>query len=201
MRIAAAAVALAALAACGGGTQMANMWVAPEYKGHAYKKIVAVAMANSEGNRRAAEDAMVAEISKRAPAVASYNLAPDATGLGADTFRSILRGANADGVVVMRFLRRDKETQYTPGYTTATPYWYGPGGYWGAWGGWYGAWTSPGYYTEYRVYTLETSFYDLTTDKLAWVGTTESTDPSSVTTLVGEIAGEIRRELTKRGVL
>lgn len=184
--------------ACSSNTQLANMWVAPDYAPHHYHRIVAVALANSEANRRLIEDAMVKRLSTHTDAVASYTLVSDERELKSERFQREASRLGADGILTVRMLGKEHETVYQPGYIHTRPY--GPG-FWHVWDGWYDTWATPGYYEHYNVYSLESSLFDLTSDKLAWSGVTQTTDPTSLKDLINDVSDTIVNELRKRNVV
>jgi len=175
------------------------MWIAPDYTPHTYTKVLAVALVNSESNRRSIEDLMVKRLSAYTTAVPSYQLFPELQKGTASGFQDKVKAEGFNGLLTTRLLGREREMVYTPGYITTTPYYYR--NYWGYWNTWYNTWSTPGYYTQYDVYSLETSFVDLTTNALVWSGVTETVDPSSLKDAVKESGDAIMKELRERKVL
>lgn len=190
---------LLAIVACSSGTQLSNMWIEPDYTPHAYSKILAVAYVNGEANRRVVEDVMVKRVSKNVAAVPSYQVYADIGALKGSELRSQLQMAGFDGLLTTRLLGKERETVYQPGYTSVGPVYYR--NYWGYWDTWYDSWSSPGYYTHYDVYSLETSFVDLSSDKLVWSGITQSVDPKSLKSAVTGAGDAIMKELKEHRVI
>jgi len=60
---------------------------------------------------------------------------------------------------------------------------------------------SPGYVRSDRLVRVETSIYDLGTDQLLWVGTTETVNPSNVTGLIEDIAKAVAADMRSHGLL
>ena len=191
------------LASCGSNTSIVSSWRDPNstLAKEQFKKVLVVALVKDESSRRATEN-RIASIN---PQVLnpSYNyLNHQNLNLTQEEKLKIVQTEGFDGVITLRFIRADKETQYVPG----TANYYGgmgyPGmgyGYVGGWGvgygagfgGWYGAYApayyTPGYYQENVYYYIETNIFDLKNNKLVWSATTKSLDVSHVDTTVDEI--------------
>ena len=199
-----ALTAAAALSGCA-SSPWVSTWKAPdaaplETQG---ARVAAVVMIQDAATRRAAEDALAAEINRRGGVgVASYTLIPESNP-GEDAARSAFQQANIQGVVVMRPISVDRDTYSTPVTYTGTVY----GGYWGGYHsmGWGGAW-GPGMTTggEIRtdvIYTVETLVYSLRQNKLVWGGRSKTTNPERVDQFVRELAEEVASELRRKGLI
>ncbi|HSD07048.1 hypothetical protein [Flavobacterium sp.] len=190
-------------ASCGSNTTIVSSWRDPNatLSKEQFKKVMVVALVKNESTRRATEN-RIASINPNV-LISSYNyLNQQNLNLSQEEKLKILQNENFDGVITMRFIRADKETDYVPG----TANYYGgmayPGmgygyvggygmGYGAGFGGWYGAYApayyTPGYYQENTYYYIETNIFDLKNNKLVWSATTKSLDVSDVNTTVDEI--------------
>lgn len=196
-----AATGLVILAACGAATTFTNTWRAPDAQPVSMrgKKVLAVYMSKDEGSRRAAEDALAGEITRRGgQGVSAYSLvgATEISDTAAAKARLKLEGFA--GIVSMRMLGSKEQLNYSPGYYTAMPYYGSPYGYWGY--GW-GATYSPGYvYSDTKV-TVETLVFSLEQDKLLWAGTSETTNPERTADFIREVANAAAGEMQKSGLI
>jgi hypothetical protein len=78
------------------------------------------------------------------------------------------------------------------------PYYRHFSSYWGF--GW-GAPYAPAEVTTTTELRIETLVYSLTRDELLWAGTSRTSDPGKISTLIDEVADSAAKEMTKQGVL
>jgi len=195
-------LALAATFAVAGcaTTTFSSIWKAPDAPQIVLsgQKVAAVVMTPNDGTRRAAEDALAREISKRgADGVASYTFLTDQDLKDQAAAKAHLQQAGVAGVVVMRVVSQDQSVTYSPS-TWSRGYYPSFGGYWGY--GW-GAVYTPGYVRTDTIVNVETLVYSLTGDKLLWAGVSGTTNPSRVDAFVTEIVDEAAKEMRKSGLL
>ncbi len=112
-----------------------------------------------------------------------------------------LSEAGVDGVVIMRVLGEKERTRVT--YTGA-PWGYAP--YYRHFVQLLGIRLGRALLARPRSRTttelsIETLVYSLTRDELLWAGTSRTTDPGKIASLVDEIADAAAKEMTKQGVL
>jgi hypothetical protein len=90
----------------------------------------------------------------------------------------------------MRVVAVEREATWAPGTWTGTYY---------AYGGW------PAYYSgDVQVDTyvrVETNVYSVPDDRLVWASASETTNPSSVRSLVEKTAKAVADEMRKQGLL
>ncbi len=192
-------LAMAALAACA-TTTFTSTWKAPGTAplNPVGKTVAAVFVSRDEAKRRAGEDALAADLTRRgATGVPAYTLVPDAMRGNGEQARAALKAAGANGAVVMRVVGHDQQINYSPGM--AVPMYYnGFGPYWGyGWGMAY----EPGYLTTDTVVSVETLVYSLTQDKLLWASTSRTTNPRNLDALINEVAEATAREMQNQGML
>ncbi len=181
--------------ACSPGTTITKSWRDPAVtiQPDSYTRVLVVALLNDESGRRIAEDALVKRLGPKG--VASYT--QNFSGKKSDEVEAQLKSEGYDGAIVLRLVDVEKETSYVPG--TTYPGYYGRfGGYYGYAYGMYG---SPGYYTEDKVYTIETNVYSLKADKLIWSGTTATTNPGKMAKTINEIADAVANQMKKDGLM
>jgi hypothetical protein len=182
-------------------TTFQSTWKAPDAKPVELsgQKVVAFVLTKNAASRRAAEDALAAEITAGgAQGVPSYTLIADAVAPDEAKAKAQVEGAGATGVVVMRPVDTSKEVVATSTYMGPSygPYW---GGYYGY--GWGGAWGGGVDVRTNTIVTVETLVYSLSQNKLIWAAQSNTTNPSKVDAFVRELATAARREMTKAGLL
>jgi hypothetical protein len=175
-----AATCIVVLGALLGGcasTSLVNQWKSPDYAGGPMRKIMVVGVAKQPSVRRVFEDEFVTKLKAAGvEGIPSYTVIPEDGQAEQAQLEAAVQKAGADGVLVTRLVKKEKDTQVTGGYAAPMA----PIGMYG----WYSsAWT--GYYEpatvyQYDVLTLETSLYSPQQSKLVWSGTTQTFDPSDV---------------------
>ena len=200
--LAAAALAAASLVgftACN-STSVGDTWTAPDVSKISFKKIMVVATFPDGATRRAAEDALKAEVT-RAECITSYSL------LGAESdvqdlakISGALRTAGVDGVVVMRPVSDKNEVTYIPGTIYPVPY--------RTFRGYYNRFYAlrpfsyePGRYATDRIVQIETNIYEVAGERLIWSAASTSTNPGNLKDLIQDAASAIRAELVKEKLI
>jgi len=163
-------------------------------------KVGAMVMHPSESVRRAAEDALAAELTQRGlVGVAAYSILGEAEATNEAAAREAFTKAGAVAVVTLRGIGEQTEVDFR------APSYYGVPSYSGFWGGYYGAgWSmvyDPGYLRTSKIVTVETLVYDLRSNKLVWGGRSRTADPSKLGTLIREIVDEAAKKMREDGVI
>lgn len=94
----------------------------------------------------------------------------------------------------------DKET-YTRGYYTVDYHWRRFGRYYFRFQDVY---YTPGYYNNYKVYTVESTIYNINEDEdksLVWVGAFKIVNPQKISTTVKDYVAKIIEQLEKEGLI
>ena len=197
------------LSGCGSNTSIVSSWRDPKItvaQEH-FKKVLVVVLVKDEASRRTAENRIAAsnEIFKT-----SYQYLNESTSqLTKEQKLKILQDENFDGVITMRLVSTEKETNYVPGTYTGMYY----GGFDGMYtnvygygfGNWYGMYSpsfyDPGYYQETTSYMVETNIFSLKENKLIWTGTTKSEYVKDLGQTVDAIMQAVVAEMRKDGSL
>jgi hypothetical protein len=189
-----------AAVSCAPATQIEKSWRDPgvSIQDGSYGKVLVIGLMKDETSRRIVEDQLVARL--RGKGVASYNYSSD------DDFKeNNIEALNQklvrdgfDGAIVMRLVDVDKKNSYVPGTTSFQPYYYRFGPYL------YRAWSSystPGYYTQDKIYYVETNIYSIEKNKLIWSGITSTLNPSRTDKMFNDIDDVISAQMRKEGFL
>jgi hypothetical protein len=197
-----------AISSCGTNTSIVNSWRDPKITvaQENFKKVLVVALVKDEASRRVTENRIAASnpIFKT-----SYQYLDAASQLTKEQKLKILQDENFDGVVTLRLVSKEKETNYVPG--TYTGMYYGgfdgiyTGMYGYGFGNWYGMYSptfyDPGYYQETTSYMVETNIFSLKENKLIWTGTTKSEYVTDLGQTVDAIMQAVVAEMRKDGSL
>ncbi|HET9325835.1 MAG TPA: hypothetical protein VFQ05_03605 [Candidatus Eisenbacteria bacterium] len=176
VRLSLAVFSLAWLASCTASTELTNSWTDPTAANRSFKKIAVVGVTPKTSARRIYEDTFAQELQSRGiTPVTSYSFAGEGQ-LDKDAAVAKLKELGVDAVIVTRLIDQETyQTYYPPTYSAVAA----PSAYYGGWYGYYSMgysyMSTPGYTEENKVFRLETNLYDVTNDKLAWSGLTQTT--------------------------
>ncbi len=187
------------LGACG-STTFTSTWKAPDAQraDPTGKNIAALVISSDKKRRRDAEVYLAHELTIRgARGVAAYTL----IGLdqpNVDYARARFKEAGVEGVVVMRLVSHDKRVIVDPGGFSGSAY-ASFGSYYSSYG--VGVTYSTGSVQTDTVVTIETLIYSLNQDKLLWAGTSRTSNPAGLQSLVTEVADAVASQVVKQGVI
>ncbi|SFC45228.1 hypothetical protein SAMN04487891_11199 [Flagellimonas taeanensis] len=106
-----------------------------------------------------------------------------------------------DAVVITAVKGVDDRINYRSDYYDVTYRWYRFGRYWYAYQDVY---HTPGYYSNYKVYHVETAVYNLTAEEnrsLVWVGSFDIFDPQNITSTVDDYVARITEQMEHEGLI
>jgi hypothetical protein len=188
--------ALAALAACA-STQLKATWKDPAFSGPPLKKLLVIGAVHSDLNRRVFEDAFAGALNAAGSSgVASYPLLPESGAIPNERVQQGVQRSGADAVLVTRLMRVRQDVNVTPSH--AYPGFYGAG-----FRGWYGGAyaMAPADVRVYDVLTIESTLWNVGTDKPVWSGTSEVTAPSNIADASKELADVLIAKMKADGVI
>ncbi len=190
------AVALLFLAACA-TTQLRDSWKDPAFTGPPLKRVLVVGVSKSDSNRRVFEDGFARALGAAgSQGVPSYQSLPESGTIANERVEAAVKQTGADAVLVTRVMRVARNVDVRPGYAS-------PGFYGGGFRGYHGsAWAAvPPDVSAYDVLTLESTLWNMRTDKPVWSGTSEVTDPRSVAAATEELAKVLIARMKADGVI
>lgn len=194
---------------CGSNTSIVSSWRDPKITvaQEEFKKVLVVALVKDEASRRITENRIAAS---NTIFRTSYQYLNETTSnLTKEQKLKILQDENFDGVITMRLVSTEKETNYVPGTYTGMYYGGFDGMYTGMYGygfgNWYGMYSptfyDPGYYQETTSYMVETNIFSLKDNRLIWTGTTKSDYVTDIGQTVDAIMQTVVAEMRKDGSL
>jgi hypothetical protein len=195
---------LLALAAAGllstacASTHLVNAWREPGYGGPLLTRIMVIGVTKQSAVRRIFEDVFVQQLrAQSVAAIPSYMLIPEDGEVPKERLAQAVQESGADGLLITRLVRVDRQVQIYPGYYFGPPYMGFYGFYSSAWVGYYEA---PQAYT-YDIVTSETSLFEAKSNRLLWSGTTETFSPRDVNKDTRELAAIIIKALGDQGLI
>jgi hypothetical protein len=186
-------------------TVMEETWTHPAVDAFTFEKLLLLALAEREDDRRFAESAMARQIT-RIPTIRSHDILP-----GPDAFKDpdkvieTVKTSGADGVVVVRLANLD--SRVSRGRVTAHPLDYA------TFSDYFGVYydVSAFFATDARAINIDNLFYfeirifDVETGELLWSGqtkTTKSTDRTpNIEGLIAEISEVVKAALAREGLI
>ena len=189
------------LTACAGGppTKLVGAWQLPDYTPTAYQKVLVIGVTSEGGTRRIFEDAFCYQLKQRGvTAIASYTLIPEDGKVPNERLEAAIRESGAQGVLTTRHIGTNTNVNYNQSYYRATPVYYDS--FYGYYGNAYVFQEVPMAETA-TVVTLESDMFDATKLKMIWSGTTQTTNPTSLSQEMAGFAKIVIDEMAKRGLL
>ena len=201
-RAGAAVCALAAASAvlAAASNEFLSTWRAPGagQMNFAGRKVAAVLIADDDGLRVPAEEALAREITARGPnGVPAYRIIPKEEVRKKDAARGWFERAGVEALVVLRLVKTDTEKVYSSVVWSSGYYGY-------AWDYWDYGWASVypiGKGRDRMTITVETLLYDLSKGTPIWAAVTRTTDPKDVQSYMKDLAIDLVKRLEKDGLV
>jgi len=163
-------------------------------------KIMIIAIAKKQTNKRILENEFVKQIKKLGTdAVASYAIIPDDKDSNKDVIAAKMKEEGADAVLITRLA--SKKTIYTHISTNE----YSPPGYYSTWDDYYGYGyqivNSPDYIEENEYAIMETNLYDAGRNKLIWSASSQTEIYGSAPELIASYVSAIVKQMVKQDLI
>jgi hypothetical protein len=197
--IVAAAVSLPILSCA--STKLTGAWKDPSYTGGPVDTVMVIGIAKEESTRRLFEDTFVAQLeANHVRAVPSYPHLPSGAKSDRAAIEKAVKETGVSAVLITHVVGVEEREQYHPpmqAYAPTNYYW----GMYGYYGRAYDYAYDPGYYSRYKVYTLETNLYDGSTAALIWTAQTETFDPQNVASEIDGLVKVLIGDLRSKGLI
>lgn len=111
-----------------------------------------------------------------------------------------IRKKGADAILTVSLVDKQTESRYVPGtygYTPIPMY----NRFWGYYNYMYPTMYSPNYYTEEKIYYMETNLYDADTEELVWSAESETYNPDNLSGFSQTLANIIANKLENDGLI
>jgi len=191
LRIALIVLCAMGLTACA-TTKVTTAWRAPGEGPVAFTDVLALAISDDQALRRVAEEEICRQVAP-VECTPAFSIIPEGETLNIEQAKAKVKAEGFDGATVFRVIGEKERVTYVPPT-------YGPT-FWGYYGRAWPATYSPGYQRTDKLVRVETSVYSVQSDKLIWVGTTETMNPKSVPDLVDDVAKAVAADMRKHGLL
>jgi hypothetical protein len=175
------------------------VWKSPDltrldFKG---KTVAALVITDDLTLEMSGEEALVRELTARGVnAIPTYRIVPRPELKNAEKAKGWFEQRGVQGVVVLRpegkRVEHSSPVMFTSGYYQS---------FWGYYGyGWENVYVS-GPTRENTFVTVEVLIYDVTGNKLAWAGTSETKDPKNLQQFVADLVKEAAKEMKKMKIV
>lgn len=179
---------------CTGSTTFVSSWRSPTAQPLRDKnvKVAAIVIMRDVTGRRIAEDKLASEITKRGGhGIPMYKLVNEANASGEESARASLEHAGVQGAIVMRPIGVELQpSQVDYSHSPYSTYWSGYYTY-----GWGSPWSDPSTQVYDTVVWVETLIYSLKQNQLVWAGQSNTVNPSSLNSLISDLATATAEEL------
>lgn len=185
----AALLCLLIFSACSPATEITASWTNPEAMTGNYNNILIAAMTEDVATKQMIENQLASELRDKGVNVSkSIEMFPpnfrEEQLTNKEAMMQAIQEGGHDAILTVAVIDEETETRYVPGAA------YSPGArfpyynrFWGYFNHMYPMVYEPGYYTEDKIYYLETNLYDAQTENLVWSAQSESTNPGNIQNL------------------
>jgi len=169
---------------------VSNQWKDPSWTGPSADNVLVVGITKSDTYRHIFEDTFVQQL-RAAGVQAKQSYAQAPAGAMSEKLEGIIKNTDAQVILTTRVQRLEQKLRVTPGAP-------GLGGFYG----WYGsAWASTPDVTQYDAVTLETTAWDMKTQKVIWSVTTEGVGASNIAKATQDLAKTIIPKLKADSII
>lgn len=189
------AIAITALVLSACATRPIAEWQDESFSGP-INNLLIIGASDQQTNRRLFEDTFVKELAARkVKAISSYRLMPIDQAVSRESVEAAIEGKTVDLVLVTRLLGVEEVQAYHP------PSYYPYNRSYSSYYSHSMQYSSPAYYENYKVLTLESNLYDTTSQQLVWSMQSENFDPSTPAKVIEQQIGLTIKTLGERGLI
>jgi hypothetical protein len=196
------------LLACSSATEITGSWKSPQVNAEKISSVLVTALTSKTNARQTVENDLASALQRSGyKAIKSMDVIPPTFTEGKEPDKEALlakiKGTDVDVILTVALIDKETENRYVPGnvgYAPVSRFGY-YGRFWGYYNTWYPTLYSPGYYTEDKVYFLETNLYDARTEELLWSAQSETYNPGGLSDFSGDFASAVLTKMKADGVL
>jgi len=205
------------LGSCSTRSELISTWELPGAGVGPFHKVVVFALMEDSSRSRSVEMAAVDQLQKNGvDAVPGFQIIDPSKKINMNTMEKQVASTGADAVMIYKVIALDKNMRYVPpteyvmsdmddlswwddpfwGYYAPYPYHY--------WGYYYPAYqvtVSPGYWTKYDTYRVETVLYRTSDNRLVWTAISETYNPRNKSDLGQSLTKRLVKKLKRVKIL
>jgi len=185
------------LASCATDSKITSSWKSKK-RTKLYHDVVVLALTQDINAKELVENDLTTALQKKNVVVKpSLDVLPQAFSKETSKDQTLkkIRATGADAILTVSLINKETQRRFVPGSPGFAP------GFWGYYSYWSPTVYSPGYYTEDRVYYIETNLYDAASDELIWSAQSETYNPASLTGFSKELATLLANKLEKDNII
>jgi hypothetical protein len=179
-------------------TKLTTTWVDKDYKGKPFSDFLVIGVSDSVSVRRSFEEKFVEQLTQAGvdaiPSADAVDIQADKKLKKEEILEAVRKNQN-DAVIITHLIGVEKKKVYNPPPPVLHRGWYD--GYASV----YGYVHQPGYYSTETFVRLETSVYDVKTEKPIWSGQSETWDPGSEKQIIDEVIKAVIKDMRHNGLL
>lgn len=184
---------------CGTQTKQLSSWKDDTYTGGYLNRVLVVAVSDKKDHLTMFEDLFAKEFEEAGVnALSAVAVTPDGKEINKNTIKEEAQRRSIEAVFVTHLIGVKKKDVYHPP----------PGGAYGSYGSFsnyypsvYAYTHAPGYYTEHKFVRLESTLYEVSTEKLIWSFQSETIDAKNIKDMVDSLGKIVMADLKKNGLL
>jgi hypothetical protein len=201
-------ILLGGLLSCGSSTEVTGSWKNPSANAKDIRNILVTALTHNTTARQTVENDLAEALRQQGfNATKSIDVLPpsftEAKEPDKEALLDKIRGNNVDAILTVALIDKETENRYVPGsfgYEPVPRFGY-YGRFWGYYTNWYPTLYSPGYYTEDKIYFIETNLYDAASEDLLWSAQSETYNPNSLASFSKEFTSIVLTQMKNDGVI
>jgi hypothetical protein len=188
---------------CVPSSRITGSWKKPKFKG-SYSDVMITALTPGIDARTTIENDLAAALTSRGVLVTkSMDIFPPnfSKETRKEEMMRKIRRTSSKAIITVSLLHKETKSTYVPGSYGYSPAYTYYGRFWGYYSFWYPTIVSPGYYTQDKIYYMETNVYNAGTEELVWSAQSETYNPDNLSGFSSELANIIADKLMKDGMV
>jgi hypothetical protein len=186
-------------------TYITGSWKSPEPPPAKYNSILIAALTNNTIVRERVENDIFTALGSSVTATKSITEIPPSIS-GTDTSKTAIlqtvRKKKIDAILTVSLLSQETESRYMPDRNPYSPLGYGYNqDFWGYYNYWNPQFNNQNYYSQEKVYYIESNLYDSKTEKLMWSAQSKTYSPDNLESFSREFAILIAKKMREDGFL
>jgi hypothetical protein len=194
--------------ACKPATKITGSWKNMNVSPSSLNVVLVTAITARANARQTVEDDLASALEKKGfKTIKSIDVMPPSLTDGElpdkKQLSSKIEEVGADAILTVALINKETETRHAGGNLNYVPMarfgYYGT--FWGYYNNWLPAMYAPGYYSEDKVYFIETNLYDAKTQQLLWSAQSETYNPEGLKRFAKEFANVVVTKMQQDEIL
>ena len=185
------ALLFVSLSSCGTSTSITRSYKKPGTTVKSYKKVFLTVIASDYAMKQTVENQLASALQTNGiEVVKSIDAFPPGQQIqDKEVLLDKIKSYNPEAIFTVALIDKATEQRYVPG------------NFYNYYSGWSQSVYSPGYYTNDKIYYLETNLYDAEAVDLIWSAQSETYNPSNIDSFMEGYRKAIRKKLEEDGII